>query len=120
MISTGGGSLPPVTPERNIVMDEAAPRKWITLTERVDINGEVRRPEERAILVDGERAAELLDAGQAIEATEPIPGGEDLVGRTVEDLRATAQAEQVDLHGAKRKADIVDAIVEHRQEPEGE
>lgn len=95
-------------------------KKWIILSERADISGEVRRPEERAILVDHERADELIGEGKASEAAEPIPGGEDLVDQTVEDLRATAEAEQVNLHGAKRKGDIVDAIVEHRQEPASE
>lgn len=92
-------------------------KKWIILLERADIGGEVRRPEERAILVDHERAEELIADGQATEAAEPIPGGEDLADKTVEELRATADAEHVNLHGTKRKADIVDAIVDHRQEP---
>lgn len=59
-------------------------KKWIILLERADIGGEVRRPEERAILVDHVRADELIEQGKAAEAAEPASGGEELADTTVE------------------------------------
>jgi hypothetical protein len=48
-------------------------KKFITLTERADINGEVRLPEEGAIAVPTKRANELLAAGKARAVDSKVP-----------------------------------------------
>ena len=52
---------------------------------------------------------------KAGESGGPVPKGEDdLDTRTVEDLTELAQASDIDIGGAKKKADIVAAIRAHR------
>lgn len=70
-----------------------------------------------------ERAVELLDGGYAVDADEDLsaadPGPADpaepeadkpLEKRTVEQLKAYAAAQEIDLGDAGKKAEILDAI----------
>lgn len=47
-------------------------RKWITLKERAEIAGEIRRPEEGSIFVPAARADELVAQRKAVAASAPV------------------------------------------------
>lgn len=82
------------------------------------INGAVRYPAEGPIVLtdaDAERVVELK-LGEEIEEAGEDEGGEEapLDRLTVPDLMKLAEAEQVPLNGATKKAEIIAAIEKHR------
>jgi len=77
--------------------------------------GAIRYPVEGPILVTDDKAEELIDKGQAESADiEEAADGDDLDDKKVEDLKAIAVAEEVDLGDATKKADIIAKIRAHR------
>lgn len=106
--------------------------KWVQPNQTVFIRGVPRDPSEGPQLVSDEEAAHFVaerlvdkdkvrDADDQDEA-EPMPTGasspDDLDSQKVEDLKALASAEGVDLGTATVKADIVAAIRAHRATPQ--
>lgn len=65
------------------------PKKWVTLTERADVAGEVRTPEEGSILIDGTRADELI--GQKKAKASQAPKAVDMTSSSSEDAAAAAE-----------------------------
>jgi hypothetical protein len=79
------------------------------------IDGAARYPIEGPILVSDEKAEQLIADKLAEPADlEEEPSGDDLEGQTVDQLKGIATAEEVNLDGKTKKAEIIAAIREHR------
>lgn len=87
--------------------------KEVTLSAPRIIGGAVRYPVEGPIPVSDEEYDRLVEAG-AIEPGEDEDGedheDDGLEQLTVDELKALASEEQIDLGGATKKADIIEAI----------
>ena len=101
---------------------------WIvTLKAPTTVNGELRNPIEGSILVSEAEAERLFDNDLLTEEPSPAPepdsgraendgadaGLEDL---SVPDLHILVTKEGVPLHGVTKKADIIKAILKHRED----
>jgi hypothetical protein len=87
----------------------------IVLLAMAVIDGAARYPIEGPILVSDETAEKLIEAQVAESADlEEEEAGDDLDQQTVDQLKATATAEEVNLEGKSKKAEIIAAIREHR------
>ncbi len=97
--------------------------KKITIFGPTIVAGAVRFPHEGTLTVSNKEASRLVLA--AVLASDPEdadgdhdddrePEGDGLDAMLVDDLKALAATEEVDLTGASLKADIIVAIREHR------
>lgn len=90
--------------------------KIVNLIGPAVIAGQVRYPVEGALTVTDEEAEQLLESGRLDGDPEDIPDPyadgetEDLSKLKVEELKALAAKEEIDLGDAKSKADIITAI----------
>ncbi|MES3152529.1 hypothetical protein [Sphingomonas faeni] len=97
--------------------------KKITIFGPTIVAGEIRHPHEGAITVSNKEASRLALAGVLAGDAEDAEGdhhddaepvGDGLDAMLVDDLKALAALETVDLTGANRKDDIIAAIRAHR------
>lgn len=93
--------------------------KTIILLAAAVVGGAVRYPIEGPLTLRDEEADNLVDNGAAELADIDEEDGEcdGLDDTRVDDLKALAEAEGVDLGEATRKADIIAAIRKHREPP---
>ena len=81
------------------------------------IGGELRQPAEGAIPVQDDVADQLIEDEAAEQVDAEQEGsfeGDGLDGKTVAELREIAEAENVDLVGREKKAELIAAIREGR------
>lgn len=88
--------------------------KIVNLSGPAVIDGAVRYPIESPLLVSDDEAGRLKASGRLYGEPEDPDDAEDddvdLTKMKVEDLKALAAAEEIDLGDAKNKADIISAI----------
>ena len=93
--------------------------KTIILLAAAVVGGAVRYPIEGPLTLQDDEADNLIDNGSAeladIDQEDGV--GDGLDDTKVDDLKALAEAEGVDLGEATRKADIIAAIRKHREQP---
>lgn len=98
--------------------------KIVNLIGPAVIAGAVRYPVEGPLTVSNEEAANLKASGRLDGEPEDLPDdgddgeniGDGLDNETVADLKATAEAEGIDLGDATKKADIIAAIRAAREQ----
>lgn len=90
--------------------------KIVNLIGPAVIAGQVRYPVEGALTVTDEEAQQLLDSGRLDGDPEDLPDpdaeddAEDLSNLKVDQLKALAAKEEIDLGDATKKDDIIAAI----------
>lgn len=91
--------------------------KTIILLASAVVAGAVRYPIEGPLTVRDEEADNLIENGSAelAEGLEDEDDGDGLDKIRVDDLKAIAKSEEIDLGDATRKADIIAAIRLHRE-----